>query len=232
MLCVGDEAVAVHGDGVGGAEEAEGAGFGGAGGDGGFGDGLEVFLEGFEDFYAFAAGVGADAGAGFDGAEEHLFAAAAAGDEADAGLDEAHVELGVGLAGGGVEGDLGAAAEAHAVGRDDDGARAELDGLGHVLEGADGEVDFVPLLVLDGEEELHEVGADGEVGGVAGDDEGFEVGDLLAGGLEGLGDERDDVVAEGVHLGVELDGGYAVADVDDGGSGVFLDDAFGFFDGG
>ena len=151
------------------------AGFGGAGGDGGFGDGLEVFLEGFEDFYAFAARVGADAGAGFDAAEEHLLAATAAGDEADAGFDEAHVELGVGLARGGVERDLGAAAEAQAVGRDDDGARAELDGLGHVLEGADGEVDFVPLLVLDGEEELHEVGADGEVGGVAGDDEGFEV---------------------------------------------------------
>ena len=94
------------------------------------------------------------------------------------------------------------------------------------------EVDLVPLLVLDGEEELHEVGADGEVGGVAGDDEGFEVGDLLAGGLEGLGDEGDDVVAEGVHLGVQFDGGDAVAEVDDGGSGVLLDDAVGLFDDG
>ena len=105
----------------------------------------------------------------------HLFAAAAAGDQADTGFDEAHVELGVGLTGGGVERDLDAAAEAHAVGRDDDGARAELDGLGHVLEGADGHLDLVPLLFLDGEEELHQVGADGEVGGVAGDDEGLEV---------------------------------------------------------
>ena len=52
---------------------------------------------------AVAAGVGADGGAGFDGAEKHLFASTAAGDEADAGFDEAHVELGVGLAGGGVE---------------------------------------------------------------------------------------------------------------------------------
>ncbi len=43
----------------------------------------------------------------------------------------------MGLAGGGVEGDFDSAAEAHAIGRDDDGARAELDGLGHVLEGAD-----------------------------------------------------------------------------------------------
>ena len=220
------------GDVVGGAQEAQVPGLGGGGRDGGLGDGLEVLLDGFEYFDAFTAGVGTDAGAGFDAAEKHLLAASAAGDEADAGFDEAHVELGVGLARGGVERYLDAAAEAHAVGRDDDGARAELDGLRHVLEGADGHLDLVPLLFLDGEEELHEVGADGEVGGVAGDDEGLEVGDGFAGGLQGLGDEADDVVAEGVHLGVQFDGGDAVAEVDDGGAGILLDDAVRLLDDG
>ncbi len=130
----------------------------------------------------------------------HLFASAAAGDQADTGFDEAHVELGVRLTGGGVKGDLCSSAKAHAVRRDDDRAWAELDGLRHVLEGADGHLDLVPLLFLDAEEELHQVGADGEVGGVAGDDEGLEVVDDLARGLERLGDEIDDVVAESVHL--------------------------------
>ncbi len=97
---------------------------------------------------------------------------------------------------------------------------------------ADGDLDLVPLLFLDGEQELHEVGADGEVGGVAGDDEGFEVADGVGRGLEGLGDERDDVAAEGVHLGVEFDGGDAVAEVDEGGAGVLFDDAVGLLEGG
>ena len=102
---------------------------------------------------------------------------------------------------------------------------------GHALERADGEVDFVPLLFLDGEEELHEVGADGEVGGVAGDDEGVEVATASVAGLR-VWVMSDDVAAEGVHLGVELDGGDAVAEVDEGGAGVLFDDAVRLLDGG
>ncbi len=58
---------------------------------------------------------------------------------------------------------------------------------------------------------------------------------LLTMSLEGLSVwvmRRDDVVAEGVHLGVQLDGRDAVAEVDDGGAGVFLYDAFGLLDDG
>ena len=86
---------------------------------------------------------------------------------------------------------------------------------------------IVPFFILHGEEELHEICADGEVGCVAGDDEGLEVGDLVARWLEGLGDEGEDVVAERVHLRVQLDGGDSVAEVDDGCARVLADDAVG-----
>ncbi len=138
----------------------------------------------------------------------------------------------MGLAGGGVKSDLGATAEAHAVWRDDDGAGQNLMAWVMFWNGADGDFDLVPLLFLDGEEELHKVSADGEVGGVAGDDEGFEVADGVRGRFEGLGDERDDVAAEGVHLGVELDGSDAVPEVDERGAGVLFDDAVRFLEGG
>ena len=64
--------------------------------------------------------------------------------------------------------------------------------------------------------------------GVAGDDEGVEV---VAGaaGLESLRDEANDVGAERVHLGVKLDAGHAIAEIDQRGAGVFLDHAIGFF---
>ena len=129
------------------------------------------------------AGVGrGQGGGGIDGAQQHFFGAAAAGDEADAGFDEADVGFSVGLAARGVEADFRAAAEGHAEGRDDDGARAELDGRGHLLEAAyDGGVQLFPLAFLRGEQKLQQVGADGEVVAVAGDDEGGEVADGVGG---------------------------------------------------
>jgi hypothetical protein len=126
-----------------------------------------------------------------------------------------------------VEAYFGSSAEAHTVGRDDHRTRAKLDRGGHSLKGADGEVDFVPLALLRGEEQLHEVGAHREVRRVPGDDEAAEVADSFAFGLEGLGDEPDDVVTDGVFLGVELDAGDVIADVDERGSRVLADDSVG-----
>ncbi len=113
-------------------------------------------------------------------------------------------------------------------GADDHGFRRELDGLRHALELADGEVDVVPLFFLHAHEQQHEVGADGKIRGVVGDDEGVEV---VAGaaGFQGLNDQADDVGAQRVHLAVELDAGYAIAEIDQRGAGIFLDDAVGFF---
>jgi len=74
-----------------------------------------------------------------------------------------------------VERDFTAAAEGESEGRDYYGFRREFDGLRHALELADGEVDVVPLFFLDGHEQEHQVGADGKILGVVGDDEGVEV---------------------------------------------------------
>ncbi len=108
------------------------------------------------------------------------------------------------LARGGVKGNFGASAQRHAEGRDHYRLRRKLDGLRHALELADGEVDVVPFFFLHGHQQQHEVCADGEIRRVIGDDEGVEV---VAGaaGLERLRDQGDDVGAERVHLGVELD---------------------------
>ena len=126
-----------------------------------------------------------------------------------------------------MERDFAAAAESETGGGDDDGLGRKFYGLGHALKLADGEVDVVPLFFLNGHEEEHEIGADGEILGVVGDDEGFE-GVAGASGLEGLEDEGDNVGAEGVHLGVEFDAGDAIAEVDQGCAGIFLDHTVGF----
>ena len=81
----------------------------------------------------------------------------------------------MGLAGGGMQRDFRSAAEAQAERRGHHWFRRELDGLGHALELTDGEVDVVPLFFLHAHEQQHEVGADGKICGVVGDDEGVEV---------------------------------------------------------
>ncbi len=62
-------------------------------------------------------------------------------------------------------------------------------------------------------EQHHDVGADGKVHGVIGDDEGVEI-IASAAGLECLGNDLDDVAAQRIHLGVELDTGDAIAEID------------------
>ncbi len=173
-LGVEQQALAVHGDAVGGREQAERARFGCGGGDFGHGDGFERALErggqlgGLGEARRRIFGIGRrERGGSVEGAQQHFFGAAARGDQADAGFDEAHVGFSMGLAARGVQTDLRSAAEGEAEGRGDDGARAELDGRGHLLEVVDDAGQLVPLAFLRGEQELHEVGADGEVVAVA-----------------------------------------------------------------
>src|SRR6266567_2285652 len=117
------------------------------------------------------------------------------------------------LAGGGVQRNFRAAAEAKAEWRRNYRLRRELNGLRHPLELADGEVHLVPLFFLDAHEQQHEIGADREIRGIVGDDEGVEA---VAGAarLERLRNQRDDVSAQRVHLAVELQAGHAVAEID------------------
>ena len=84
---------------------------------------------------------------------------------------------------------------------------------------------LVPLAFLRGEQELHEVGADGEVVAVAGDDEAGKVADRIGGGIENGGDEGENVAADGVLERVQLDAGDAVAEIDERSAGVGADDA-------
>ena len=69
---------------------------------------------------------------------------------------------------------------------------------------------------------MHQVGADGEVVAIAGDDEGLEVAHGVAVGVKDLGHQADDVLADRVFLGMQFDGGHAVAQVDERGAGVAL----------
>ena len=160
-----------------------------------------------------------------EGAEEHLFCAAAGGDESDAGFDEAHVGFSVRLAARGVQADFRAAAEGEAEGRGDDRARAEFDGRGHLLEVVNDAGQLVPLAFLRGEKELHEVGADGEVFAVAGDDEAGEIANRIGRGVEHGGDERKNVAADGVLERMQFDAGDAVAEIDERSAGIGADDA-------
>ena len=106
----------------------------------------------------------------FIGADEHFFCAAATGDEADADFDEADVGFRGGVYFRGVQTDFAAAAEGHALRRRDDRLRRVLDGEIDVLELLHGHVQFVPLLLLRADKDEHEVGANGKIGCLIGDD--------------------------------------------------------------
>src|SRR5207302_1227920 len=75
-------------------------------------------------------------------------------------------------------------------------------------------------------EQQHEVGADGKISGVVGDDKGVEVISRSA-RFQGLTNKTDDVAAERVHFAVELDAADAVAEIDERCTGIFLHHAVG-----
>ena len=102
------------------------------------------------------------------------------------------IKLSVRLARSGVQRDFRAAAQAQAERRGDHRLRRKLDRLRHALKLADGEVDIVPLFFLHAHQQQHQVGADGKIRGIVGDDESVEV---VAGaaGLQRLNDQADDV---------------------------------------
>src|SRR6185437_11916906 len=104
----------------------------------------------------------------------------------------------------------------------------KLNSLRHRLEAANREIDLVPLAFLNCHEQQHDVGADGEMLRVIGDNEGIELTQGLAAGLERLRDELNDVCAQRIHLRVEFDAAYAISQIDQRGRGILLDDATGF----
>jgi hypothetical protein len=129
----------------------------------------------------------------------------------------------VGLAARGVQANLRASAEGEAEGRSHHRARTELDGRGHLLEAVNHAGQLVPLALLRGQQQLHQVGADAEVFAVAGDDEAGKVAHRVGGGVEHRGDHREHVAADGVLERVQLDAADAVAEIDERRAGVGAD---------
>ncbi len=76
--------------------------------------------------------------------------------------------------------------------------RAELDRRRHSLKGTNGEIHLVPLALLCREQQLHQVCADGEIRRVAGDDEALKISHHIAFGLQCLGNQANDIVANRV----------------------------------
>ena len=75
---------------------------------------------------------------------------------------------------------------------------------------------IVPFLFLRGHQQQHQIGADGKIRGLVGDHHGVEIGfEALHAGVN----HRDDVVADGVHLGVKFAAKHAVAEIDQAGAG-------------
>ena len=145
-------------------------------------------------------------------ARQGLLAATGGGDQADADLDEPHVELGVGPRGGAVHGDLAATAQGQPEGRGHDGDGAVAQELVGLLEVVDGLFEGLPVALHGGHDHQHQVGARAEgLGRVVADDHADEVALRV---LEGLEDHGDDVRVHGVHLGVQLEAGHAVAQID------------------
>ena len=81
------------------------------------------------------------------------------------------------------------------------------------------QVELVPLLLLHGEEDQHQVRAHRELLALVADDERVEVRPRV---LHRLLQHADGVGAQRVHLGVELDEAAAVAEVDERGARVLL----------
>ena len=113
---------------------------------------------------------------GIDGAQRHLFAATAAGEQSDADLDQSHVELGVRLARG-----RSAATISHPPPSAMPNG-ATTTGFGENLMSC--VMLWKPRIIRStsshssswiGHEQQHDVGADGEMLRVVGDDEGVEV---------------------------------------------------------
>ncbi len=119
LASVMHDAIAMSGDAIGGAQIAEQTRIGGRGRDLGQAYQFEVALEGVEVFSRtseaggrIAAGSGKNASGGIDGAQNHFLGATATRDDTDPGFHQSHVQLGMGLAAGGVQRDLRSSSQA------------------------------------------------------------------------------------------------------------------------
>ena len=98
---------------------------------------------------------------------------------------------------------------------------------GRFLEGPDGHIDIVIGPLGERHRNHHKVGADRKIGAMVADD---QTDALFFGTFDGLMGHGQDIAADGVHLGVELETEDTVAQINDRTVGVLLDNLAGFFE--
>ena len=97
----------------------------------------------------------------------------------------------------------------------------KLYSLSHALKLSDSEIHIIPFFFLHRHEQQHQICADRKVLRIVGDHECVEV-VARPGRLECLSDQRNDVAAQRIHLGVKLDTRHAIPNIDQRRPGVFL----------
>ena len=143
-------------------------------------------------------------------AQEQLLAAAPPGDDADACLDEPHGGLGVRLDRVAVQQHLAAASESTPARRADHGDGCALEAGEGVLAAAAECLQPLPVGRVREQEDVRDVGADGEVRRVVVQHEGAVTAVAEVGGQLG---QREDIGVDRVHLRRELEAEDAVAHV-------------------
>ena len=144
---------------------------------------------------------------------QHLLASTAGRKQAHTNLHKPHVGFRRKSHPVGGKTHFAAAAQGHARGRCHDRFVQVLELHQAVLENLDPPLQVIPFLFLGGKENKGQVGAYGKVLAVVGNDQAQEI---LAHDIRGFGDHADDVITQGIHLGMEFETGDAVADVHEG----------------
>ncbi|GBD28788.1 hypothetical protein HRbin31_00809 [bacterium HR31] len=195
FLGVRHQAVRVEGDPVAGTQEAELAALLRGGSHPGGGHQLEGPPQQGEQVpsHLFREALGHPCG--------HLFNPAAGGDQPHGRLHQPHIGLHGRLHPARVQRQLAAASQGAPVGRHHHGFGEVFDGLVELLEGPHRQVQLLPVPLLGLHEEQDQVGARGEVRALVGHHHRLEPALRLP---QGLVEHPDDVLADGVHLGVEL----------------------------
>src|SRR3954468_5552128 len=209
-LRVTEQALSIHGDQIRLREKPEISRFDGRGGHLCHGNGFEILLYRFHQLDRFAPTCRTNTRGSIYRTQQHLLTSTAARQQPNPNLYQTHVQLSVRLTRGGMQSDLSSSSKTHPEWRDNNRLRTELDGLCHALEAADCNIDFVPVTFLNGHEQQHDVGADGEMLCVIGDNESVELVQSRAARFQRLRNELHDVATERVHLRMKLDGSDAV----------------------
>ncbi len=209
---LGQQVIAVEHGAIRRAEDAELPRFFRAGGHFGHGDLLEDALQ--EGQVVGVLG----AHGRVDHAAQHLFGAAAGRDHARAHFHQTGVQFHRGHHPAAVHGDLTAAAERQARRRDHHRLVEVADAHVQVLESLDRRFQLIPQPLLRRHHHGEQVGARAEVVGLVADHQPVELAGI--GAVERLVHHGEDVVVQGVHLGVELHAAHAVAQVNQRRAGV------------